>query len=82
MKNKEELTKIVIAAVDEVMDLSEFPIDADFQSGLGMDSLDCVEFIMAVERDLNILIDDKVAEHLHTIEQTVEHLLTLPENEK
>lgn len=81
MKNKQELEKILIAILDDMLDLNEYPLDADLKEDLGMDSLDHVEFIMYAERELNVNIPDEVSIHIHTIEQAVNYLLTLPDNE-
>ncbi|CAB4257000.1 similar to Saccharomyces cerevisiae YKL192C ACP1 Mitochondrial matrix acyl carrier protein, involved in biosynthesis of octanoate, which is a precursor to lipoic acid [Maudiozyma barnettii] len=47
---------------------------ASFQKDLGLDSLDLVEFIVAVEEEFSIEIPDKIADDLKTIGQTVEYI--------
>ena len=47
---------------------------SSFQKDLGLDSLDIVEFIVAVEEEFSIEIPDKVADDLKTIGQTVEYI--------
>jgi acyl carrier protein len=39
---------------------------------LGLDSLDSVELVMALEEEFNIEIEDEVAEKLVTVQQVVE----------
>jgi acyl carrier protein len=41
-------------------------------TGLGLDSLDKVEFIMELEKSFDINIDDDLAEDLHTFKEFVE----------
>lgn len=74
---KQEITKVVLKAVDDILCLAEYPLDANLYTELGMDSLDHVEFIMKVEKELNIYIPDGVADGLVTLNQTIECLIEL-----
>ena len=49
--------------------------DATFES-LGADSLDNVIFIMAIEVEFEIDINDKQAETIKTVNQAVDHILS------
>lgn len=52
----------------------ELDENADFQSDLGMDSLDKVEMIMDIEREYGISIPDYHAERLTTVGNTIDYL--------
>lgn len=41
---------------------------------LGLDSLDSVELVMALEEEFDIEIEDEIAEKLVTVQQVVEHV--------
>mgnify|MGYP003365505369 CR=1 FL=1 len=55
-------------------DQQEITEKSSFQKDLGLDSLDLVEFIVAVEEEFSIEIPDKIADDLKTISQTVEYI--------
>lgn len=55
-------------------DQQEITEKASFQKDLGLDSLDLVEFIVAVEEEFSIEIPDKITDDLKTISQTVEYI--------
>ncbi|CCK69080.1 acyl carrier protein KNAG_0B06520 [Huiozyma naganishii CBS 8797] len=50
-----------------------------FQKDLGLDSLDTVELLVAIEEEFEIEIPDKVADELKTVGETVKHILSNPE---
>ena len=72
--NKEEIKskiKDIIVEKNDV-DASEVTDTANFETDLGMDSLDRVELIMGVEKEFGITIPDDEAEKAHTLNDCVE----------
>jgi NADH dehydrogenase (ubiquinone) 1 alpha/beta subcomplex 1 len=51
--------------------------ETNFASDLGLDSIKMVEMIMAVERALNITVEDEDIEKIETFAQLVSHITTL-----
>jgi len=45
--------------------------EADFSTDLGFDSLEQVEFIMAIEEAFNIEVPDEDAEQIKTVQQAI-----------
>lgn len=76
MDNKEKATQIVCHLISEIMDVNEFPETADLKDDIGMDSLDHVEFIIELERDLNISIPDSAAEAIITVNDAINYIET------
>lgn len=74
MYNKEKATQIVCHLISEMMDVNEFPETADLKNDLGMDSLDHVEFIIALERMFNISINDDDADKLNTVNDAINYI--------
>ena len=77
--DKSAITGRVIDVLKTFNKGSEVAVDkvsaaSSFQKDLGLDSLDIVEFIVAVEEEFSIEIPDKVADDLKTIGQTVEYI--------
>jgi acyl carrier protein len=52
----------------------EITLQSHLVNDLGLDSLDSVELVMALEEEFDIEIDDEVAEKLVTVQQVVEHV--------
>lgn len=48
--------------------------EADFSTDLGFDSLEQVEFIMAMEEAFNIEIPDEDAEQIKTVQQAISRI--------
>lgn len=48
--------------------------EAEFSSDLGFDSLDQVEFIMAVEEAFDINVPDEDAERINTVQQAIDNI--------
>ena len=72
--NKEEIKnkiKDIIVEKNDV-DASEVTDTANFETDLGMDSLDRVELIMEVEKEFGITIQDDEAEKVSCINDCVE----------
>ena len=53
---------------------AEVNINSTFIDDLGADSLDIVEFIMAVEEEFNVEIPDDVAENINTVENAKKNI--------
>lgn len=52
--------------------MRKLQLDAHFSTTLGLDSLDQVEIVMALEDEFNIEIPDREAEQIHTPREAVE----------
>ena len=66
MNVREQIETIISDVVGiEIIDMKED--DTNLRDDLGFDSLDFVEVIMHIEKDLNIVIDDDDAENVETI---------------
>lgn len=76
--NKEEIkSKIKDIIVEKYgVDASEVTDTANFETDLGIDSLDCVELIMEIEKEFGITIPDDEAEKVSNLSDCV----TLVEN--
>ena len=46
-----------------------------YECDYGMDSLDCLEMIMDIEKEYNISIPDDKAERMRTVATTIDYLL-------
>lgn len=74
--NQEEIFEKVKAIIIEQLGVAEASItmDASFIDDLGADSLDIVEFIMALEEEFNIEIPDADAEKVVTVGDVVDYI--------
>ncbi|KHN97447.1 Acyl carrier protein-like protein [Metarhizium album ARSEF 1941] len=52
---------------------------AHFANDLGLDSLDTVEVVMAIEEEFSIEIPDKDADSIHSVDKAVEYILSQPD---
>jgi len=64
---------------DKVNDASKINGVSHFTNDLGLDSLDVVEVVMAVEEEFSIEIPDKDADGIHSVEQAVNYILSQPD---
>jgi len=64
-------TLSVLRLYDKI-DASKITLEARFVEDLGLDSLDVVELVMAVEDEFSIEISDEEAEKLLTVQQVVD----------
>lgn len=55
--------------------LEEIKEESDFTKDLNADSLDVVEFIMALEEKFNIKIPDEDAEKIKTVQDVVNYII-------
>ena len=68
----ERVKKIVVDNLD--VDGDKVVESASFIDGLGADSLDLVELVMAFEEEFNIEIPDDVQESIRTVGDAVTHI--------
>ncbi|EXJ67232.1 NADH dehydrogenase (ubiquinone) 1 alpha/beta subcomplex 1 [Cladophialophora psammophila CBS 110553] len=52
---------------------------AHFQNDLGLDSLDTVEVVMAIEEEFSIEIPDKEADAIHSVDQAITYICAQPD---
>ncbi|KIW03151.1 acyl carrier protein [Verruconis gallopava] len=64
---------------DKVTDPSKLSGTSHFSNDLGLDSLDTVEVVMAIEEEFSIEIPDKEADAIHSVEQAVNYILSQPD---
>ncbi|KAI9731464.1 MAG: hypothetical protein M1818_007854 [Claussenomyces sp. TS43310] len=64
---------------DKVTDPSKLTPSSHFSNDLGLDSLDTVEVVMAIEEEFSIEIPDKEADAIHSVDKAVEYILAQPD---
>ncbi|KIY02662.1 uncharacterized protein Z520_01127 [Fonsecaea multimorphosa CBS 102226] len=64
---------------DKVTDATKISGTAHFQNDLGLDSLDTVEVVMAIEEEFSIEIPDKEADAIHSVDQAVTYICAQPD---
>ncbi len=72
MADFEKLKSIIVeqSGVDE----AEVTMEANFIDDLGLDSLDTVELVMALEEEFGIEIADEDAEKIQTVSDVVKYI--------
>ena len=83
--NKEEITTRVLAIMSTLFDnLAEDTLtpDLSFKSDLGLESIDIIDLVMAVETAYNISIDMTNAKSLTTIQDFIDYITPLIKNEE
>ena len=78
--NKEEITTRVLAIMSTLFDnLAEDTLTPDlrFKSDLGLESIDIIDLVMAVETAYNISIDMTNAKSLTTIQDFIDYITPL-----
>ncbi|KAL0073194.1 NADH dehydrogenase 1, alpha/beta subcomplex subunit 1 NDUFAB1/ACP [Phycomyces blakesleeanus] len=63
----------ILQGFDKV-DQSKVGLDAHFVKDLGLDSLDTVEVVMAIEEEFSVEIPDKEADEIKTAKQAIEYI--------
>ncbi|KAI0375388.1 acyl carrier protein [Pilatotrama ljubarskyi] len=79
--SKEEITTRVLDVLKgfEKVDPSKLTPTASFSEDLGLDSLDAVEVVMAVEEEFAIEIPDAEADEIKTVQQAIDYIAKTPE---
>lgn len=73
---KEEVTKRAFEALKTVAALQEskLSIEASFQNDLGLDSLDTVEALVALEEEFDLEIPDKISDNIKTVGEAIDYI--------
>ncbi|SCV04802.1 LANO_0G12508g1_1 [Lachancea nothofagi CBS 11611] len=80
--NKDEIsTRIidVVKAFDKTTASAQVTNETHFAKDLGLDSLDTVELLVAIEEEFDIEIPDKVADEIKSVGEAVKYIETNPE---
>ncbi|KAA8533399.1 hypothetical protein F0562_031167 [Nyssa sinensis] len=79
--DKSEVTDRVISVVKnfQKVDPSKVTPNANFQSDLGLDSLDAVEIVMALEEEFGFEIPDNEADKISSISLAVDFIASHPQ---
>ncbi|KAH6917302.1 acyl carrier protein-like protein [Coprinopsis sp. MPI-PUGE-AT-0042] len=64
---------------NEKVDPSKLTATASFSKDLGLDSLDAVEVVMAVEEEFSIEIPDAEADEIQTVAQAIDYIAKTPD---
>ncbi|RKF59195.1 Acyl carrier protein, mitochondrial [Erysiphe neolycopersici] len=60
-------------------DINKISPTAHFFNDLGLDSLDTVEVLMAIEEEFSLEIPDKDADSIHSVDQAVKYIVAQPD---
>ncbi|KAG5641068.1 hypothetical protein DXG03_006272 [Asterophora parasitica] len=63
----------------EKVDPAKLTLSSSFSNDLGLDSLDAVEVVMAVEEEFAIEIPDAEADEIQTVQQAIDYIAKTPE---
>ena len=75
METEEIFEKVKTVIVEQLgIDEASVRMDSSFLDDLGADSLDIVEFIMALEEEFGIEISDEDVEKIVTVKDVVEYI--------
>lgn len=79
--DKSEVTDRVINVVKnfQKVDSSKVTPNAHFQKDLGLDSLDTVEIVMALEEEFGFEIPDNEADKINSVDMAVEFIASHPQ---
>ncbi|GBE78220.1 acyl carrier protein [Sparassis latifolia] len=79
--SKEQITTRVLDVLKgfEKVDLVKLSATSSFTDDLGLDSLDAVEVVMAVEEEFAIEIPDAEADEIKTVQQAIDYIAKTPE---
>ncbi|KAF2772604.1 acyl carrier protein [Teratosphaeria nubilosa] len=77
---KEEVTGRILDLLKNFdKDPSKLSAQSHFTNDLGLDSLDTVEVVMAIEEEFSIEIPDKEADAIHSVNQAVDYIMAQPD---
>ncbi|PPR00487.1 hypothetical protein CVT24_005547 [Panaeolus cyanescens] len=79
--SKEDITARILETLKgyEKIDPAKLTTAASFDKDLGLDSLDTVEVVMAVEEEFAIEIPDAEADEIKTVQQAIDYIAKTPE---
>jgi len=79
--SKEDITERILSTLKsfEKVPQDKLTATSSFSSDLGLDSLDAVEVVMAVEEEFGIEIPDEEADAIQTVQQAIEYIAKTPE---
>ncbi|KAJ8596959.1 acyl carrier protein [Rhizopogon salebrosus TDB-379] len=79
--SKEDIQKRVLDVLKgfEKVKADKLATSASFTDDLGLDSLDAVEVVMAVEEEFAIEIPDAEADEIKTVQQAIDYIAKTPE---
>ncbi|QRV83606.1 acyl carrier protein, mitochondrial [Ceratobasidium sp. AG-Ba] len=63
----------------EKVDPAKLTLAASFTEDLGLDSLDAVEAVMAIEEEFSIEIPDAEADEIKTVQEAIDYIAKTPE---
>lgn len=74
--SREEVTTRAFEALKTVAALQEskLSLEASFQKDLGLDSLDTVEALVALEEEFDLEIPDKISDEIKTVGEAVDYI--------
>lgn len=71
--NRDEIKEQVFLGIEEIVwDDVDRNEELELRKDIGFDSLDCVEFLMHIERDFKISIPDEEAEPVKTVKEVID----------
>ena len=71
--NREEIKEQVFLGIEEIVwDDVDRDEELELRKDIGFDSLDCIEFLMHIERDFKISIPDEEAEPVKTVKEVID----------
>ncbi|WWC70941.1 acyl carrier protein [Kwoniella pini CBS 10737] len=81
--SKDDITSRVLDVLKsfEKVDGTKLSPGASFTSDLGLDSLDAVEVVMAIEEEFAIEIPDAEADEITTVQKAIDYVSNSPEGE-
>lgn len=75
METEQIFEKVRNVIVEQLgVDESEVTMDASFLDDLGADSIDIVEFIMALEEEFGLEIPDEEVDKIVTVENVIDYI--------
>lgn len=74
--SRDEITTRAIQALKTVAPLQEsnITLESSFQKDLGLDSLDTVEALVALEEEFDLEIPDKISDEIKTVGEAVDYI--------
>jgi NADH dehydrogenase (ubiquinone) 1 alpha/beta subcomplex 1 len=74
--SREEVTQRAFEALKTVTAIQEskLTLESSFQKDLGLDSLDTVEALVALEEEFDLEIPDKISDEIKTVKEAVDYI--------